>query len=492
MHTVDLLIIGGGINGCGIACDAAGRGLSVTLCEMGDIASATSSWSSKLIHGGLRYLETYDFKLVHEALKEREIIMQKAPFLTHPLKFILPYEKHLRSPWLLRLGLFLYDHLALRKKIPGSKKIIFSKRYVDNPLRKEFTFGFSYYDCQTDDSRLTLLNALSAQEQGATILTYTKCTSLTLKENLWTAQLRDETGLETTVHARAVINSTGPWVEEFNQEIARIKTKYHIQLVQGSHIVVPKLYEEDHAYILQNADNRIVFAIPYLQKFTLIGTTDTEYQGDPAQAHITTEEKIYLCDIINHYFKKKIDEADIVWSYSGVRPLFHEKNTAPSKQTREYHLEISKPDQAPYISIYGGKITTYRVLAEDVLHLLQPYFPHMSAPWTEHAALPGGDLQNLSPARYLARLKKHYAWLPADQLTRYFHAYGSRIEKLLEGAQSLEDLGQHYGADLYQREVDYWTEHELANTWEDMLWRRSKLGLWVSVLNNKNGDYDEK
>lgn len=474
---VDLLIIGGGINGCGIARDAAGRGLSVALCDMGDLASATSSWSSKLIHGGLRYLENFEFKLVHEALNEREVLMHSAPFIIHPLEFILPYEKHLRSPWMLRLGLFLYDHLGKRSQIPGSKKVLFNKETYGNALQDSFEFGFSYYDCQTDDSRLTLLCARDAFEHGANIMTYMACEQLQHNSQIWTATLKDQLSDERmTINAKAVINAGGPWVDHINQNIAHVTQHNHTQLVKGSHIVVPKLYDGQHAYILQNQDGRIVFTIPYLNHFTLIGTTDVNYEGNPAAAAITDSEVNYLCELVNSYFRQQVSAADIVWSYSGVRPLYNNHANSPSKTTRDFHLELFDKDTPPYLSIYGGKITTFRVLAEEALKKLKLFFPDMTAAWTKTAFLPGGDLQ-MGWEDFLKQLTATYPWLPESQRLRYAKAYGTHIHQLIGDAKSIADLGEHFGADLYEHEVLYWIENEWAQFSEDMLWRRSKLGL---------------
>ena len=477
---VDLLIIGGGINGCGIARDAVGRGLTVALCEMNAIASATSSWSSKLIHGGLRYLENFEFKLVHEALNEREILMRSAPFLIHPLKFMLPYQAHLRSPWILRTGLFLYDHLGKRTQIPSSQKIKFIAGAADNALKDHFKFGFSYYDCQTDDSRLTLLCARDAYERGATIMTHTRCNELTPNGKIWIATLHDHLDNTTkTINAKAVINVSGPWVDQVNHDIAKIDTVSSTRLVQGSHIIVPKLYEGYHAYILQNKDQRIVFAIPYMDNFTLIGTTDINYQGDPAAVNITHEEINYLCSIINEYFHKQISPDNIVWSYSGVRSLYNDDAVKPSKTTRDYHLELHHQNCPPYLAIFGGKLTTFRVLAEDALKKLKPYFTHMADPWTKHAFLPGGEL-GTNWEGFITQLAERYPWLPNSQCLRYAKAYGSHIHELIGDATSIKDLGKHFGADLYEHEVLYWIENEWAQFSEDMLWRRSKLGLYLN------------
>lgn len=480
MSKIDLLVIGGGINGCGIARDAAGRGLSVTLCDMDDIASATSSWSSKLIHGGLRYLENYEFKLVREALKEREILMHSAPFIIHPLEFILPYEKHLRSPWILRIGLFMYDHLSKRKTIPGSGKVTFTANDPANALKDQFTFGFNYYDCQTNDARLTLLNALDAYEQGASVLTHTKCTALENKGDHWQATLHDTlSDTTTTLLAHAVVNATGPWVSATNEHIAQLNSQSHVHLVKGSHIIVPKLYEGGHAYILQNKDGRIVFAIPYQNEFTLIGTTDVDYHGDPENVDISPDEITYLCDLINYYFKKSVTPEQIIYSYSGLRPLYNNEAQNPSKITREYRLEMGPKDHPPYLSVFGGKITTFRVLSEDALNLLSPYFPKAGRAWTQHAFLPGGDLK-MPWDDFLTQSQARYPWLPATQLKRYAMAYGTNLHYLMGDSTSLDELGKHFGADLYENEVLYWVQNEWAQSADDMLWRRSKLILFLT------------
>jgi glycerol-3-phosphate dehydrogenase len=470
----DLLIIGGGINGCGIARDAAGRGLSVTLCESGDIASATSSWSSKLIHGGLRYLETYQFKLVRQSLHERAILMNMAPFLIKPLEFILPHEPHLRSPLLLRLGLFLYDHLKRCPSIPKSKKINLTTHTLNNPLKSHLSSGFSYYDCQTNDARLTLLNAIDAKQHGANILTYTHCELLEKYDTDWRATVTSKDGTQQFITAKAVINATGPWADQFNQKIAGLNMASALKLVQGSHIIVPQLYQGQHAYILQHQDHRIVFAIPYLNRFTLIGTTDTEFKGNPNNAHITNDETHYLCNIINHYFKKNITPQSIVSSYSGVRALYNDDSDNPSKTSRDYHLSL-ETTQPAFLCVYGGKLTTFRSLAEDTLDKLKPYFPNMGKPWTARSALPGGDLNGLSVKDYTAQLQAEYAWLGDQQLERYIGAYGSYTQRLLGNACNYSDLGKRIGADLYEAEIEYWKQHELAKTSEDMLQRRSQF-----------------
>lgn len=482
----DLLIIGGGINGCSIARDAAGRGLSVCLCDQGDIAAATSSWSSKLIHGGIRYLENYEFKLVRESLQEREVLMESAPFLIHPLQFILPHESHLRPAWMIRAGLFLYDHLSKRKSIPGSKQLQLQK-IPHNPLKPEFKTGFSYYDCQTDDSRLTLLNCLDAEKHGADIYTYTQCKNLIKEKELWRATLIHATDDPKKISAKAVINATGPWADQFNQNIAQVHTQPSLKLVQGSHIVVPKLYTGNHAYILQNHDKRIVFTIPFHSKFTLIGTTDTEFSGDPAMCQITPAETTYLLDIIKSYFKHTVSEKDIVWSYAGVRALYDNHTSTASSTTRDYHLELlDTENHPPYLTIFGGKLTTSRKLAEDSLTQLASYFAMMKAPWTSTAKFPGGQLESLAYTDYIKVAINKYAWLPPTLIQRYINAYGDRVEELLKGCSKVTDLGKLFGADLYEREVQFWQEKEHAQTIDDMLWRRSKFGLYLSAIEQDN------
>lgn len=479
----DLLVVGGGINGCGIARDAAGRGLSVILCESNDIASGTSSWSTKLIHGGLRYLENYQFKLVRESLSEREVLMNMAPFLIQPLEFILPHEAHLRPRWLLQAGLFLYDHLSHHNTLPHSKKISLASYKPNNALRPQLTTGFSYYDCQTNDARLTLLNALDAKEKGATILTYTQCTDIQKNNGFWMASLKTK-NKKLMVRAHAIINATGPWADNFNRDIAHTHTTPKLKLVQGSHIIVPKLYDGTHAYILQNKDKRIVFAIPYLNQFTLIGTTDTAFSGDPSTAQLTPAECNYLCSVVNHYFKQPISASSIRSSYSGVRALYDNHTNNLSTTSRDYHIQYDT-DTPGYITVYGGKLTTYRKLAEATLKKLASQFPQMQPCWTANSKLPGANLNGLTIKDYTASLSNQFPWMPFTQMQRYTHTYGSRTIELLAGVNSQHDLGQHYGADLYQQEVNYWKAHELAITPEDMLTRRSQFMLMLSAVETK-------
>lgn len=477
---IDLLIIGGGINGTGIAADAAGRGLSVVLCEDGDLAAATSSASSKLIHGGLRYLEQYDFKLVRAALNEREILWHKAPHLIHPLQFILPYNRNCRPAWLMQLGLFLYDHLAKHSTLPHSQKINFATQ--DFQLRPTFKVGFSYFDCQTDDARLVIANALAAQTKGAQILTRTRCIAAQRIHGQWQVKLQHHnTQKITTFIAKGIINATGPWVNQVLQNVFQLPTPHALHLVQGSHIVIPKLYEGQHAFTLQTADQRVVFVMPFEDQFTLIGTTEIPFKGNLDTAHITTPETHYLCNIVNSYLKSSLSEHDVLWSYSGVRALFDYQMHAPSKMSREYHFEIvDEQGQAPILSVFGGKITTFRILAEQALQNLKKYFPHMGTAWTTNTPLPGGDLQGQSFVQFTASLQQQYPWLPPAVLLRYARSYGSLSLQLLAGTKQLSDLGRDFGAGLYGIELDYLRQHEWAQTAEDILWRRTKLGLVLS------------
>lgn len=475
----DLLIIGGGINGCGIAADAAGRGLNVTLCEMNDLASATSSWSSKLIHGGLRYLENYEFKLVREALREREILLRKAPHLIHPLRFILPHEPHLRPRWMIRAGLFMYDHLTRLNKLPKSRQVKLATLSEGQSLKDNLTNGFIYSDCKTDDSRLVILNAIAARDHGANILTRTRFIQAQRTENGWHAELENTLTKEKFyIQAKAIVNAAGPWVAECLHDRLQTESKSHVRLVKGSHIIVPKLYDGKRAFILQNPDNRIVFAIPYFTQFTLIGTTDIAYEGDPAKVAICDDEKHYLCDIINHYFKKPINTDSIISSYSGVRPLYDDRSDNPSKVTREYHLELEAIDNYPLLSVFGGKITTFRTLAEAVLEKLQPYFPEMSAPWTEHSLLPGGDIPNGDFQGFIQHLSHEFPWLPDDLALRYASNYGTLCYQFLSNCHNMTDLGRDLGAGLHEKEANYLRDHEWAMTDEDLFWRRTKLGLF--------------
>lgn len=488
----DLLIIGGGINGCGIARDASGRGLSVYLCEQFDLANEASSRSTKLIHGGLRYLEYYEFRLVREALAERDVLLKIAPHIIQPQQFIIPHNELQRPAWLIRLGLFLYDYLGTRfgqkSQIPKSRPVKLTRtNSFGSPLQAKLKKGFSYYDCKVDDARLVVLNALAAQENNAVIKTRTQFVSAKRENNLWLSTLRDlHTQQTITVQSRALINAAGPWVDHIITEALHLHTKAHVDLVQGSHIVIPRYYEGEQAYLLQNDDQRIVFVIPYHEQFTMIGTTDVPYHGDPATVKISPEERDYLCKVVDRYFSKTIKPQDIVHEWSGVRPLQAEdqangkidKKNNPAAITRDYKLEVEDVQgHAPLLSIFGGKITTYRKLAEHAFEKLQHYFPNAGGNWTAKQTLPGGDFPQHSLAEFTQQLQNKYPYLSEDMLRRYAHSYGTLSYKILEHVDHREAMGEHFGAGLYAREVDYLLRHEWAQTSDDILWRRSKLGL---------------
>ena len=469
----DVVVVGGGINGVGVAVDAVGRGLSVFLCEKDDLASHTSSASSKLIHGGLRYLEHKEFRLVREALAEREILLAKAPHIIRPLRFIMPHQPHLRPAWLIRTGLFFYDHLGKREKLAGSKHITFDA--ATSPLKAEITQGFEYSDCAVDDARLVVLNAIQAREQGAHIATQTRCTSAYRENGLWVIDLENTQG-RYTVQAKALVNAAGPWVAQFIQQNLKQKSSYGLRLIQGSHIVVPKIYAGDKAFILQNDDHRIVFAIPYLDQYTLIGTTDHEYQGDLNKVAITQPEMDYLLDVYNDHFKHQLGPQDILYTYSGVRSLCDDESDNPSAITRDYTLALSQEQDAPLLSVFGGKLTTYRKLAESALTHLQPFFPTMKKPWTEKALLPGAE-NLVSVELLIQQLIQAVQDVSVQLASRWAHAYGSRVWIFLNNISMLHELGQDFGHGLYAQEVDYLVNQEWAITSSDILWRRSKLGL---------------
>jgi glycerol-3-phosphate dehydrogenase len=479
--TVDLLVIGGGINGTGIARDAVGRGLTVVLCEQDDLASHTSSASSKLIHGGLRYLEHYEFRLVREALIEREVLLRAAPHIIWPLRFILPHSPEQRPAWMIRLGLFLYDNLGGRERLPGSGKVDLRRDPAGAPLKTEFQTAFSYSDCWVDDARLVVLNAKDAAERGAEILCRRRCIDARRAGGLWQATLRPAGGgRERVVRARCLVNATGPWVSRFLTDNLRLPALKRVRLVKGSHIVVRRLHDHPDPYILQNTDRRVVFVIPYEQQYSLIGTTDLDYTGDPARVHVSDAEIDYLCRAVGRYFKDSPTPAQVLWSYAGVRPLFDDASNDISAVTRDYVFDLDRSGgEAPLLSVFGGKITTYRKLAEHALDKLKPVLGIAADAWTERAPLPGGDLPHADFNAFFAALADAYPWLPADLARRYARAYGTRIERLLDGAGSLTDLGEHLGDGLYEAEADYLVRHEWATTEEDILWRRSKLGLHV-------------
>jgi glycerol-3-phosphate dehydrogenase len=481
---VDLLVVGGGINGAGIARDAVGRGLAVTLVEQDDLASGTSSWSTKLIHGGLRYLEYYEFRLVREALIEREVLWAIAPHIIRPLRFVLPHHRGLRPAWMLRLGLFLYDHLGGRKRLPATKTLDLTTDATGGPLKSGYAKGFEYSDCAVDDARLVVLNARDAADRGATILTRTRAVAARREGGLWHVTVENLlSGERRDIAARALVNAAGPWVERFLTEAVRTNAPAKVRLVQGSHIVVPKLYDHDRAYIFQNADNRIIFAIPYEGAFTLIGTTDQDYHGDPKDVAATTEEIEYLCSAASEYFTREIKPVDVVWTYSGVRPLYDDGASAAQEATRDYVLNRDgQAGEAPMISVFGGKITTYRRLAMSALELLEADLPQLKQRpgWTAGAALPGGDFPIDGAGELAASLRRSHPALDPALLDRLAHAYGTRARTLLDGVKSPQDMGRAFAAGLTEREIAYLVANEWAVTADDVLWRRSKLGLHMT------------
>ncbi len=483
----DLLIIGGGINGAGIARDAAGRGLSVLLCEQDDLAAHTSSASTKLIHGGLRYLEYYEFGLVRKALQEREVLLRAAPHIIWPLSFVMPHSPGLRPAWMIRAGLFLYDHLGKRELLPASQSVDLRTHAAGQSLRPELTRGFMYADAWVDDARLVVLNAIDAAERGANILPRTRCISARRHADGWDVTLQSAGGQPAQiVRCRTLVNAAGPWVVNFLHDALGMTSRRHLRLAKGSHIVVRRLFEHDHAYLLQNPDKRILFAIPYERDFTLIGTTDVEYTGDPAAVSIAPAEIAYLCEMTNRYFSRGISAADVLWSYSGVRPLLADEEHDLSAVSRDYELECDANAQgAPLLSVFGGKITTYRRLAEEALALLALSLPQMKAAWTATAPLPGGDMPDANFDAFLAGFRRTAPWLPEALARRYARAYGTRVERLLARARSLADLGEDFGGGLYEAEIGYLVSDEWARTAEDVLWRRSKLGLHVSTQTAK-------
>ena len=488
----DIAIIGGGINGCGIARDAAGRGLSVYLCEMNDLASGTSSWSTKLIHGGLRYLEHYEFRLVREALIEREVLWAIAPHIIRPLRIVLPHRQGLRPAWLLRLGLFVYDHLGGRDRLPGTRRLALDTDDAGKPLAPAtFTTAFEFSDCVVDDARLVVLNAIDARAHGAIIETRMRATQAGRRDDAWEITLEDRVSRSTkTIRARVLVNAAGPWVEQVLTQTAGSRTKAKVRLVQGSHIVVPRLYAHDRAYMLQNPDRRIVFAIPFLEDYTLIGTTDRDYAGDPADVRATAEEVAYLCETVTRNFARPITPGDVVWSFSGVRPLYDDGASDAKAATRDYVLELDGggDGRAPLLSIFGGKITTYRRLAEHAIERLQPFLTPASTNavaartgWTATSPLPGGDFGVGAHETIEARLAARYPFVGSPHLRRLVASYGTRAWTLLGTAQSVSDLGRDFGAGLTEAEVRYLMREEWARTAEDVAWRRSKLGLRLST-----------
>jgi len=477
----DLAIVGGGINGAGIARDAAGRGLKTLLVEKDDLASHTSSWSTKLIHGGLRYLEYYEFRLVAEALAEREVLLRAAPHIISPLQFVLPHEPHLRPAWMIRAGLFLYDHLGGRKTLPSSFGVDLSTSRWGAGLKKSFHRGFVYSDARVDDARLVVFNAISARENGADIRTHTKLTAARRAGGTWRMTLEDAKGQTQEVSARALVNAAGPWVKQVQDEVSAEPTQASVRHVKGSHIVVPRVHKEAHAYILQNSDHRIIFVIPYQGDFSLIGTTDITVE-EYEHPEITGEEISYLCGIANAYLAKPISPADVVWTYSGVRPLYDDGSADPAAVTRDYVLKLdAQAGAAPLLSIFGGKITTFRRLAEEALHELAPFFPQMKKPWTRSEPLPGGDMVKSDLAAFERDLRARYASFDPGLLGALARRHGTRSSRVLGNATTAADLGEHFGDTLFAAEIEYMIAHEWATTAEDILWRRTKCGLHMSA-----------
>ena len=494
---VDLFIIGGGVNGCGIARDAAGRGLTVTLAEMNDLASATSSASTKLFHGGLRYLEYFEINLVRHALKEREVLLRAMPHIAWPMRFILPYHPDMRfegetpaskllgffmpwmrgrrPAWLIRFGLFLYDNLGGRDILPATKTLALRGTPEGDPLDTRFEKAFEYSDCWVDDSRLVVLNARDASEHGAKIMTQTKVVSATRVDDVWQVETDGAHGPQTH-HARILVNAGGPWVGDIIQTKLRVNSTEGVRLVRGSHIVVPRLYNHDKCYFFQGADGRIIFAIPYETDFTLIGTTDTDHNDPSVAPECSIEEQNYLIDFANQYFSKTLNVQDIVWTYSGVRPLYDDGASSASAATRDYVLKLDDTGP-PLLNIFGGKITTYRVLAENALTKIAPFLPTLEPEWTAGAALPGGDFAVTDVATHIGQLQIDYPFLTPPWATRMIRAYGTDTWQIFGNAQSVAELGHDFGATLSEAEVRHLVSHEFATCAADILWRRSKLGL---------------
>lgn len=499
---VDLFVIGGGINGCGIARDAAGRGLSVALAEMNDLASATSSASTKLFHGGLRYLEYWEVRLVREALIERETLLKAMPHISWPMRFVLPYHEDMRfvgdtptskvlsvlmpwmrgrrPAWLIRFGLFLYDNLGGRKILKGTSSLKLAGTPEGEPLEDRYTKAFEYSDCWIDDSRLVVLNARDAEAHGAVINLCTKVISAEQVEGTWHITMKPQGGTERIVHARMLVNAGGPWVENIIRNTAKINPTEGVRLVRGSHIVTNKLYDHDKCYFFQGDDGRIIFAIPYETDFTLIGTTDAEHLDVNQTPVCSTEEENYLIEFASKYFKKKIEKDNVIWTYSGVRPLYDDGAKSVTAATRDYVLTVDHSAGAPMLNVFGGKITTYRKLAETALEKITPFLPNTGKPWTAGVPLPGGDFSVDGVAALTGRLMQKYHFLNDQWVSRLVKAYGTDTFHILGDAKIASSLGQNFGADLTEREVNWLIEKEYAKTAEDIVWRRSKLGLRLS------------
>lgn len=482
---LDIFIIGGGINGAGIARDAAGRGLNVMLVEQADLASATSSASSKLIHGGLRYLEYYQFALVRKALIERELLLNSAPHIIWPARFVIPHDQHQRPKWLIRLGLFLYDGLNWKQKLKKSRSVNLTKEAYGDPIKSAFTAGFVYSDCRVHDSRLVVLNAQDAAEKGASINVNTSFISAKRDGKIWQITYEKD-GQTHQVQSKTLVNAAGPWVDGINDNKLNLNVKGGTRLITGSHIVVPKLYEGDQCYLFQNEDNRIVFAIPYENDFTMIGTTDKAFEGNNAhKVEISDQETAYLCEISNQYFDKQITPSDVKWSFAGVRSLFDDNAKDAKSVTRDYILNIERdetdPDSPPLLTVYGGKITTFRHLGQAASQRLRIFLPHMGLDWTRNATLPGGDInENRDIKAFITELTQTYSFLDAKHITRLATHYGSKVKQMLGNAKTIADLGSHMGHDVYAAELDYVIAHEWVTCADDFIWRRTRLGLHIN------------
>lgn len=483
MERYDLLVVGGGINGAGIARDAAGRQLKVLLVERGDLGGATSSASSKLIHGGLRYLEQFRFRMVAEALTEREVLLRAAPHLVRPVRFVMPHVAEQRPAWMIRAGLIAYDYLARRHALEASSVVDLRASSYGAGFKPEFSKGFVYSDCAVDDARLVVATARAAADLGASIRCRTTCVAAERRDGYWRATLRGVDAREQHMEARAIVNATGPWVVEFLADVIRQRAGFGVKLVKGSHIVVPQLYEGDHSCILQNEDGRVVFVCAYEGRYTLIGTTDVELGGVPRPCNASADEIEYLCRAASRYFRRAVTPGAVVWSYCGVRPLFDDGSRNPSAITRDYILHVNADDgAAPLLSVVGGKITVFRHIAEKALSALAPWFPAMPGPWTRQAALAGGDLRGLGFEAFAeVQIQGDFPWLPSELRHTLARRHGALIYHVLGKSASLADLGEHFGAGLYAREIDYFVQHEWARSAEDVLWRRTKTGLHLDA-----------